>query len=81
MACGGAAVKGSRRVISLSNCERVALLWKEIVSEELDRKGKQIDLDTILDGSIIYMCKKCFYAYENFLDSKKVSRYCCCCNG
>ena len=40
MACGGAAVKGSRRVISLSNCERVALLWKEIVSEELYRKGK-----------------------------------------
>ena len=40
MACVGAAVKGSRRVISLNNCERVALLWKEIVSEELDRKGK-----------------------------------------
>ena len=56
MACGGAAVKGSRRVISLSNCERVALLWKEIVSEELDRKGKQIDLDTILDGSIRCLC-------------------------
>ena len=59
-------------MVSLSKCETIASLWKEIFSEEIEREGRVIDLDAILKG-IIYMCKKCYYCYEKFLDSKKVS--------
>ena len=72
IACGSFSIKGARRVVSLNKCETITSLWKEIFSEEIEREGRVIDLDAILKG-IIYMCKKCYYCYENFLDSKKVS--------
>ena len=57
IACGSFAIKGARRVVSLSNCETIASLWNEIFSEEIEREGREIDLDAILKGIIYYVQK------------------------
>ena len=60
--CGVIAVKGSRRVISSTKCESIAILWKEIVSEEqLDKRGKPIaDLDVLLSGNTFFFVQEMF---------------------
>ena len=51
----------------------MTLLWKETVKSVIQKEGKQFDADSIIiRKKETYMCKKCYYAYEQFADKKEV---------
>jgi len=57
MACGGVAIKGSRRVISSTKFKSTAITWKGIVSEEIYRRSKPVvDLGGILET--LFLCAR-----------------------
>ena len=70
IACGNFSIKRARRVVSLSKCETIASLWKEIFSEEIEREGRVIDLDAILKG-IIICAKSATFVMKNSWIRKK----------
>ena len=55
IACGSFSIKGARRVVSLSKCETIASLWKEIFSEEIEREGRVIDLDLYVQKVLLLL--------------------------
>ena len=54
IACGSFSIKGARRVVSLSKCETIASLWKEIFSEEIEREDR---LGCYPEGNHLYVQK------------------------
>ena len=58
LACGGPAVAGVRRVLGVSGSVEVTLLWKEMISKELQRSGKTLDFMGLISQKVGYNMQK-----------------------
>ena len=71
LGCGEVTQKRNRRVLG-STSEQVAILWKDVISKELELRRQQINLDNLLHPGRSYMCRRCYHAYDKLLQAKKV---------
>lgn len=72
LSCGELTVVRDRRVLG-ENVPGVTSLWKDLISEELERRELQLNLaDFISPQGVGYLCRKCFHAYDKFLRDKEV---------
>ena len=71
LGCSEVTQKKSRRVLG-STSEQVTILWKDVISKELELRSKQINLDNLLHPGRSYMCRRCYYAYDKLLQAKNV---------
>ncbi len=60
-----------RRVLGVAESEKVTLFWKEMAFKNLEKSGKQLDLDVLINKQG-FICKKCFYAYDKLIKKKMV---------
>ena len=74
LACGEQAVRKDRRVIGGISGESgaVTLLWKEFIVKELEKRGEQVNIESVFES---YMCRKCYYAYQKLLKAKEVKTF------
>ena len=75
LACGEVTRSADRRDLSTSASRHVVPLWKEIVGNELEKRKRQVDLDSLLSGfcnptQVSHMCRRCFYGYEKSLNAR-----------
>ncbi len=58
LACGGLAVVGVRRILGVSGSEDVTQLWKELMSAELLRRGRTLNVCSFLTQKVSYYVQK-----------------------
>ena len=62
-----------RRNITTASSRHIFLLWKSVMTEEIERSGKfQGDVNQLFLRAKV-MCKTCFYAYEKQVKALEVS--------
>ena len=73
LACGELSQKRDRRVLCGSNTsEAIILLWKRVISKELQSRKQEIDMDRLLSPGLGYICRKCHYAYDKLLKAEDI---------
>ena len=74
LACGELTIKKDRRVLggSGSASEQVTNLWRETIANELRRRSKVLDFDSLIHPGAGYLCRKCYYSYEKLLETREV---------
>ena len=65
------------RNLRSSVSQHVVPLWKSIISQELEKRNQQADLDCMIASAgdsqrVRQMCRKCFYTYEKVLKAQAV---------
>ena len=67
-----------RRALDNPDAEDVAMMWRRLLEEDYQSSVDSQDIDTILSGAdglrAPKMCRKCFYAYEKFIEAQNSIR-------
>ena len=79
LGCGIDIPKGNeRRALDNPDAEDVAMMWRRLLEEDYQSSVDSQDIDTILSGAdglrAPKMCRKCFYAYEKFIEAQNSIR-------
>ena len=71
LACGELSQKRDRRVLGGSNTsEAVILLWKRVISKELQSRKQEIDLDRLLSPGLGYVSENATMLMTSYLKLK-----------
>ena len=48
LACAEPVKKGNRRILRASNSTEVTVLWKEVISRDIEKRGVNLDLEQLI---------------------------------
>ena len=72
LACAEPVKKVNRRILGASNSTEVTVLWKEVISRDIEKRGVNLDLEQLIQKEA-YICRSCFNIYDKLLEKQKVS--------
>ena len=70
LACAEPVKKGNRRILGASNSTEVTVLWKEVISRDIEKRGVNLDLEQLIQEEA-YICRSCFNIYDKLLEKQK----------
>ena len=71
LGCGGLAKSRDRRTLEAGG--QVTLLWEKAMDKVLEIEQQEFDCSSLIHNGDGFMCRKCFYAFEKFIEKFEVS--------
>ena len=71
LACVEPVKKENRIILVAINSTEVTVLWNEVISRDIEKRGVNLDLEQLIQKEA-YICRNCYNIYDKLLEKQKV---------